>query len=152
MDFFCEPDPGSPVGLSSVKRRSPAPLLAGLLWAATVGAQQYDLRVFGVEEGLPGASVNAIREDSLGRLWLDTDGGLCAFDGRSFTRWEKQTPDPPKEVGAVWNEREARWSLLFSQGPIAHFSQGMVEDLITRNGERWTGTVTGYSKCIKKIW
>ena len=143
MDFFCEPFRHPPVGLSSMQRRSPAPLLAGLLWAAAVGAQQYDLRVFGVEEGLPGASVNAIREDSLGRLWLDTDGGLCAFDGRGFTRWEKHAFEPPKELGAVWDEREQRWSLLYSTGPIPHFSGGMVEEMITRSGERWTGTVTG---------
>ncbi len=126
-----------------MKHPTPAPLLAGLLWAATVGAQQYDLRVFGVEEGLPGATVNAIREDHLGRLWLDTDGGLCSYDGSAFTRWAAQVPGPPQEVGAAWNPNEGRWSLLFTAGPVPHFSAAVAEELVTRNGERWTGTLTG---------
>ena len=47
-------------------------------------AQQYDIRVFGVEDGLPGSTVTAIAQDSTGFLWVRTDGGDCRFDGRNF--------------------------------------------------------------------
>ena len=51
------------------------PLLALVGWHGPLAAQQFDLRVFGVESGLPSATVDAIREDSLGYLWVITTGG-----------------------------------------------------------------------------
>ena len=59
-------------------------LLGFCLLSGRVGAQQYDIRVFGVEDGLPGSTVTAITQDSSGYLWVETDGGLCRFDGRNF--------------------------------------------------------------------
>ena len=61
-----------------------AALLGLLVLPARVGAQQYDIRVFGVEDGLPGSTVTSITQDSSGYLWVDTDRGLCRFDGRNF--------------------------------------------------------------------
>ena len=61
-----------------------AVLLGFWLLTLRVGAQQYDIRVFGVEDGLPGSTVTAIAQDSAGFLWVDTDRGLSRFDGRNF--------------------------------------------------------------------
>ena len=40
-----------------------AALLGIWLLSGRVGAQQYDIRVFGVEDGLPGSTVKAIAQD-----------------------------------------------------------------------------------------
>ena len=61
-----------------------AALLGVFLLSLRVGAQQYDIRVFGVEDGLPGSTVTAIAQDSAGFLWVETDEGSCRFDGRNF--------------------------------------------------------------------
>ena len=48
------------------------PLLACLLMGTIAAAQQYDLRVYGMEQGLPNSCVQAIAQDSSGYLWLET--------------------------------------------------------------------------------
>ena len=62
-------------------------MLALQFWHGSVAAQQYDLRVFGVEDGLPGSSVEAITQDRDGYLWIVTGNGVARFDGRRFTRY-----------------------------------------------------------------
>lgn len=76
-----------------------AALAALSIWHAPVAAQQYDLRVFGVEDGLPGSTVEAIAQDSSGFLWIGTDRGLCRYDGRAFRSWPLSDP-PPTMPGA----------------------------------------------------
>ena len=71
-------------GLASMRPHFRAAFLGVFLLPLRVGAQQYDIRVFGVEDGLPGSTVKAIAQDSAGYLWVDTDGGPCKFDGRNF--------------------------------------------------------------------
>lgn len=41
-------------------------------------------RNFGIDEGLPQASVNALLQGRDGYLWIGTNGGLARFDGDSF--------------------------------------------------------------------
>lgn len=41
-------------------------------------------RNFGIDEGLPQASVNALLQGRDGYLWIGTYGGLARFDGNSF--------------------------------------------------------------------
>lgn len=69
-------------------------LLALWLLSGRVGAQQYDIRVFGVEDGLPGSTVTAITQDSSGYLWVVTDGGRCRFDGRNFREVPESAAQP----------------------------------------------------------
>ncbi|MBP7513253.1 MAG: hypothetical protein KA791_01820 [Flavobacteriales bacterium] len=67
-----------------------AALLGVFLLPLRVGAQQYDIRVFGVEDGLPGSTVTAIAQDSAGFLWVETDGGVCRYNGTTFQRMADQ--------------------------------------------------------------
>lgn len=92
-------------------RLRPAATLAGLVLARGLAAQQCDLRVFGIEDGLPGSTVTTLAQDSAGFLWLDTDGGLCRFDGVTFARWDTTGAPPPREVGAVRMPGMASWGL-----------------------------------------
>ncbi len=123
-----------------------------------IAAQQYDLRVFGVEDGLPGSTVHAITQDSAGFLWVDTDGGLCRFDGRTFRSegtagWPGHGTDQ-LELNA---SNGARWSIVrsggidrYHHGRIQHFSQdnGLSSDELTclfedRSGVIWIGSRAG---------
>ncbi len=80
-----------------------AALLGVILLSLRVGAQQYDIRVFGVEDGLPGSTVTAIAQDSAGFLWVETDGGVCRFDGKTFRPVEQASmpsgSHPPLPAG-----------------------------------------------------
>ena len=76
--------------------RSPlgAVLLAWLLPTVHAGAQQYDLRTFSLEEGLPSAAVNAICEDTEGFLWVATDQGLARSQGSHFEPFDDRQGAP----------------------------------------------------------
>ena len=52
------------------------------------------LRSYGVSDGLPSSSVNAIAQDSRGYLWLATDDGLARYDGVGFRVWRHDPADP----------------------------------------------------------
>lgn len=45
----------------------------------------YDITHYTDENGLPQNSVKSIVSDSIGNIWLATEGGLARFDGRHFT-------------------------------------------------------------------
>jgi class 3 adenylate cyclase/ligand-binding sensor domain-containing protein len=55
-------------------------LLAGI----GLSAQQYDLRNYSLEQGLPSAMVNAICEDTAGYLLIGTNEGISRTDGIRF--------------------------------------------------------------------
>jgi ligand-binding sensor domain-containing protein/signal transduction histidine kinase len=61
--------------------------LAGaiLAWNFTCQAQQYSLRKYSNVDGLPLSQITALKQDSLGYLWVGSlGGGLARFDGREF--------------------------------------------------------------------
>ncbi len=56
-----------------------------LLSWVSASAQQYSLRNYKAQDGLPQSQVSAMVEDKNGYLWLGTmGGGLARFDGREF--------------------------------------------------------------------
>lgn len=68
----------------------------GNLWIGTWGGglslldtEQYRLRNFTVQDGLPGNYILALKEDSAGNLWIGTNNGLSRFDGATFTNFSK---------------------------------------------------------------
>lgn len=73
-------------------------LAATLLTAAVaVHAQEWPVRQFDVRNGLPQSSVVDLAMDSLGFLWISTEGGLVRYDGHRF-----KTVRPPQDnLGTV---------------------------------------------------
>ncbi|HEY2345507.1 MAG TPA: two-component regulator propeller domain-containing protein [Xanthomonadaceae bacterium] len=73
--------------------------------AATAAAVRVELpetprlRMYGVSDGLPSSSVNAIAQDARGYLWLATDDGLARFDGIGFKVWRHDPADPASLPG-----------------------------------------------------
>ena len=49
---------------------------------------------FGLAEGLPETSVLSIHQDSLGFLWVATQGGLARYDGAEMAVFAPDTDDP----------------------------------------------------------
>jgi len=75
--------------------------LALLLLAARAGAQQYDLRTFSLEQGVPSASINAICEDHDGFLWVATEAGLARSQGSRFEGYDERQGAPAAEATAL---------------------------------------------------
>ncbi|MEM9143200.1 MAG: two-component regulator propeller domain-containing protein [Bacteroidota bacterium] len=65
-------------------------------------AQNYQLRGYGLEEGLPQSQVSGIVQDTQGYLWLGTHGGgLCNFDGQQFRLWKAGDGIPSNYIHAL---------------------------------------------------
>lgn len=59
-----------------------------LLVPTTGFAQEYRLKQFRVEDGLPSNVIKAITQDSSGFFWIATDEGVVKFDGHTFTSYK----------------------------------------------------------------
>jgi len=106
--------------------RSPvgAVLLIGLLWAGSSAAQQYDLRTFSLEQGLPSATVNALCEDREGFLWIATDGGAARSEGLRFETFGRAQGLPTDEVTALLADPDGRVWMGCREGSIASWRDG----------------------------
>ncbi|HUI40348.1 MAG TPA: response regulator [Terriglobia bacterium] len=62
-------------------------LLACLVLAAPLQAQQYSFRYYGAEDGLTNLAVKVLFQDRTGFLWAGTENGVFRFDGRRFQRY-----------------------------------------------------------------
>jgi class 3 adenylate cyclase len=120
-----------------------------LACCSSVRAQQYQIRTFGIEDGLPGSTVLAIAQDTAGFLWVDTDAGLSRFDGRFFHTWMPGEADPTLPAGEIRRTPDGRIQLRRSQasgGSIAE-AQGRsdvrCEVLDTISGQHWIGGLKG---------
>src|SRR4030095_5410500 len=57
------------------------------LTALTTNAQQFQLRHYGVVDGLAHGEVTSIYQDRKGYIWFSTREGLSRFDGYSFVNY-----------------------------------------------------------------
>lgn len=57
-------------------------------------AQEYRLKQFRVEQGLPGNVIKSVTQDSIGFFWISTDEGLVKFDGQVFTTYKNALHSP----------------------------------------------------------
>jgi ligand-binding sensor domain-containing protein len=51
-------------------------------------SQDYQMKMYRVEDGLPSDVVKGVAQDSAGFLWIATDDGLVQFDGLRFTPYK----------------------------------------------------------------
>ena len=65
-----------------------AVLFALLLGAVAVFAQDYQFRLYRVEQGLPSDVAKALTQDRHGFIWIATDDGLVKYDGLKFTTYK----------------------------------------------------------------
>jgi ligand-binding sensor domain-containing protein/signal transduction histidine kinase len=75
------------------------------MWFGTqAGLNRYDGQswtIYGVRQGLTSDWINAIAEDSSGRLWLATLGGVSYWDGRRFTNFTRADGLPDNRIVAI---------------------------------------------------
>jgi ligand-binding sensor domain-containing protein/class 3 adenylate cyclase len=99
-------------------------LLAMLHWLAPTGAQQYDLRTFSLEQGLPSASVNDLCEDAEGFLWVATDQGASRGQGLRFEAIGNVPGQPTSEVTALLAMPDGRMWLGARNGALSWWQNG----------------------------
>jgi ligand-binding sensor domain-containing protein/signal transduction histidine kinase len=131
----------------------------GQAGAMTDFAQQYVIRSWGTDAGLPQNSVNAIAQTPEGYLWLATQGGLARFDGVRFKVFGLEEGLPSVSVRALLVDRAGElW--IGTGGGLCRWRGGRFEKFTSRdglaadsisslaldgNGRLWVGTILGVS-------
>ncbi|MBI4810230.1 MAG: hypothetical protein HY800_02055 [Ignavibacteriales bacterium] len=124
----------------------------------SVFCQHFPMRHFGTEHGLPKLMVAGITQDEEGFLWVGTSGGVCRFDGISFTQVET-TPQIDyfyakcflrSSNGSFWLGMSGNGlaylkdgkAILFKEthGLLSNVVQSILED---DKGNIWVGTAKG---------
>ena len=119
-----------------------------------------DFLVLDESDGLVANSVNALLQDSSGRLWLGTNGGLSRYDGEDFVNFTTRDGLAADHVnallededGAIWigtqrglNRYDGHRFTTFTQE--SGLANNMVSALLhTRDGQLWVATEGGISR------
>lgn len=143
-------------------------LAALLVGAQPVGAQsiggldpgksltQYQMEVWGADDGLPQKSIYSIRQSKDGFLWLGTQEGLVRFDGIEFHTYDKTNSALVRnaisaicesEDGTIWVGTREGGLTRFREGESRTIGseQGLSSDNISSiaagaTGNLWIGT------------
>ncbi len=91
-----------------------------LLFALATAAQQYNVRHYTVQDGLPSGLITEIFQDSRGFLWIGSDAGISRFDGRHFVNYSFSDGLKYNFITDIREDEEGH--LWFGNGPaLAHF-------------------------------
>ncbi len=97
--------------------------------------QQYVIRTWTTEQGLPQNSIHAMLQSRDGFLWIGTQGGLARFDGADFVLYKSETPNsvPGESItGLIEDRDQTLW--ISSDGGLTQFRDGRFVTYGKRNG------------------
>ncbi len=91
---------------------------------------EYSLKSWGPQEGLPSGGVWAVTQDTEGFLWLGTDNGPLRFDGTRFRPWSfiSSSPLPDSPVRAIRASHDGSlWFGFGKTGGVTRLKNGDVK-------------------------
>jgi ligand-binding sensor domain-containing protein/signal transduction histidine kinase len=99
--------------------------------AYDLSAQEYNVRNWHMEEGLPDGEITAISQTPDGYLWIGTPKGLARFDGTRFRVYQpKNTPEfKETSVANLLTDHAGRLWIGTSDGAMLRWSAGKFEYL-----------------------
>jgi len=129
-----------------------AVLLALLLNGLAVAAQDYQFRLYRVEQGLPSDVAKALTQDRHGFIWIATDDGLVKYDGLKFTTYKAALRS--QYAKAFLQTRDGR---LLAIGDLDLIEiQNKIDTVIfkslLRGGRISSDTTLWYPKAIYEDW
>jgi ligand-binding sensor domain-containing protein/class 3 adenylate cyclase len=148
-----------PVQAKAVKTFQPKPTPA--LPLRFKDAANTNLQSLSEDQGIPSPYVYCITEDKSGNLWFGTNGGVCKYDGKSFTSFTEKEGLSSSMVNALTFDRNGNLWIGTSKGvslydgkAIMHFTEkeGLVNNNIQcfkedKEGNIWIGTRFGGVSC-----
>jgi ligand-binding sensor domain-containing protein/serine phosphatase RsbU (regulator of sigma subunit) len=132
----------------------------GVFLSNWICAQQFHLKSYSLEEGLPRVGVYDIFQDHNGFIWVGTEGGgICKFDGHTFHSYTRRNGLPSDNIRLIFEDDQNTLWLATNKG-ICYFdgyqfnkvplSDSLNEDRIRAfsqdaEGRIWVGTDHGIS-------
>lgn len=99
-------------------------------------AQNFLIKKYSVDNGLPDNRVNDIAQDSAGRIWIATRTGIASYDGVNWTKHGKEAGIPQSEFIRIKIDEEGTiWFLppYFSHNPIFYYKNSKWYSLMIGN-------------------
>ena len=110
-------------------------------------SEEYLLRTWEVDEGLPVNAVQAITQTPDGYLWLGTGAGLVRFDGARFTTFTTGDGLESNRVLALCVRRSGELWLGLERGGVARFRDGVFQTVMpVAAPDSGTGFVTSLAE------
>lgn len=128
-----------------------------------MSSQNSQLRSYSIEDGLPQSQVYDIIQDDIGYLWLGTQGGgLCNFNGSSFSIWNESDGLLSNYIHALYNRKDSlfigtdRGLSIKTKNNFLNFKSPQINYLYAFENELYLGTKNGiysysYEDELKKI-
>ncbi len=96
--------------------KAPLSHITGLLFfctlllfsSQTLCAQSFGVKLYNVNNGLPGTECYKTYRDNNGYLWIGTSSGISRFDGRQFTNYSTTDGLPSLTVSAIFQDSKNR--------------------------------------------
>jgi signal transduction histidine kinase len=109
--------------------------LRGIALEPTTPLANYGRQTWGMENGLPQNTVQALVQTRDGFIWLGTEVGLVRFDGNGFAVFDKSsTPAlPGADVRCLLETRDGALWIGTSEG-LARWKDGVVTAFTTKDG------------------
>ena len=93
-------------------RRSVVLIILLLNFQGQVQAQEYAIRQFGVDDGLPSSNVYEVKQDDRGFSWIATDQGLVRYDGYEIEQIGKGNSPFNRDMWWSYPDQEGRlWAV-----------------------------------------
>ncbi len=87
-------------------------------------AQETTLRHFGVNDGLPSATIYTLIQDKQGFLWFGTPDGVSRFDGEKFTNYTLYDGLGENEILRIAQDSKGRIWFLGITGALSYYLNG----------------------------
>ncbi|MCS6828099.1 MAG: hypothetical protein NZ553_15905 [Caldilinea sp.] len=120
----------------------------GALWVAGEGAGVWDgesWTLLTTEDGLLDGVVQAIAEDSRGRIWLGTDVGVSIWNGALFVNLTEETGLPSGNIQTLLPDGEAMW-IGSAGGGLYRFVRNQLEVFTAENMGLPSNAITALAK------
>ena len=102
-----------------------------LALAFSLSAEDYNVRNWHMEEGLPDGEITAISQTPDGYLWIGTPKGLARFDGTRFRIYQpRNTPEfKDASIANLLTDHAGRLWIGTADGTMLCWSAGKFENL-----------------------
>jgi ligand-binding sensor domain-containing protein/signal transduction histidine kinase len=146
MPAFCfKPERQQHRGRSRGWLRAGVSLALVLLYALAGEAEEFYVRNWHMEDGLPDANVTALAQTPEGYLWVGTGRGLLRFDGTQFKTFDSGSPLglPESSIAALIVDRTGVLWVAGMTGSLTRYERGRFQTVSPMRGG--TGA-TGFGK------
>ncbi|MBA3649540.1 MAG: histidine kinase [Chitinophagales bacterium] len=129
-------------------------------------AQHYDIRQYGVSDGLPSASVYSVFQDSRDFLWISGQDGLSKFDGKKFQNISSDETDSISNIDVAFEDSLGNLWGNTIYGPYKFDGRRFInypfqnkprnlwvtQQFITKNKKIWVTVGSGIYELQNNVW